>query len=62
VFNICALWLFEFPGRKYDLGSHEILSDGEFDSTPSVNAQIWMPSGIGVVGIEPWVLKLAVCI
>ena len=35
------------------------LLDGEFDPTQSPDTQILLPSGIGVLGIESWVQKLA---
>ena len=33
--------------------------DGEFDSTRSPNIQHLLPSGIGVLGIDVWMQKLA---
>ena len=32
--------------------------DGEFDSTPSPNNQVFLPSGVKVLGVEEWLGKL----
>ena len=32
--------------------------DGEFDSTPSPNNQVFLPSGVKVLGVDEWVEKL----
>ena len=32
---------------------------GEFDTTPTPNTQISLPSGVGVLGIGSWVKKFA---
>jgi len=37
----------------------QIVVTGEFDSTPSHNAQIFLASGIIVIGVDDWINKLA---